>query len=92
MNKVYLLLGSNKGDKTVLLAKAVEELNLISFKPAISSSLYESEPWGFSAQEWFLNQAVLIETDLSPENLLVKILNIEKELGRIREPNIKGYA
>ncbi len=91
MNKVYLLLGSNRGDKAFLLAKTVEKLNLISFKPAISSSLYESEPWGFKAEEWFLNQAVLVETDVSPKDMLALILNIEKELGRIRDASIEGY-
>ena len=70
MHKAYLLLGSNRGNKALLLEKAVERLNSISLKPVISSSLFESEPWGFNAKEWFLNKAVLIETDLSPEVLL----------------------
>ncbi len=91
MHKVYLLLGSNRGNKALLLEKAVERLNSISLKPVISSSLFESEPWGFNAEEWFLNKAVLIETDLSPEVLLSQILNIEKELGRIRGVLKEGY-
>jgi len=91
MHNVYLLLGSNRGNKTLLLEKAVERLNSISLMPVISSSLFESEPWGFNANEWFLNKAVLIETDLSPEVLLSQILNIEKELGRVRGNMKEGY-
>lgn len=91
MHKVYLLLGSNRGNKALLLEKAVERLNSISLNPVISSSLFESEPWGFNANEWFLNKAVLIETDLSPEVLLSQILNIEKELGRVRGVLKEGY-
>ncbi|MBP1672094.1 MAG: folK [Bacteroidetes bacterium] len=91
MHNVYLLLGSNRGNKALLLEKAVERLNSISVKPVISSSLFESEPWGFNAKEWFLNKAVLIETNLSPEVLLSQILNIEKELGRVRGVLKEGY-
>jgi 2-amino-4-hydroxy-6-hydroxymethyldihydropteridine diphosphokinase len=91
MHKAYLLLGSNRGNKALLLEKAVERLNSISLKPVISSSLFESEPWGFNAKEWFLNKAVLIETDYSPEVLLSQILNIEKELGRVRGVLKEGY-
>jgi len=91
MHKVYLLLGSNRGNKALLLEKAVERLSSVSLKRVISSSLFESEPWGFNANEWFLNKAVLIETDLSPESLLSQILKIEKELGRVRGVLKEGY-
>lgn len=84
-------MGSNRGNKALLLEKAVERLNSISLKPVISSSLFESEPWGFNAVEWFLNMAVLIETNLSPEELIYQILNIEKELGRVRGSIKEGY-
>jgi len=91
MHIVYLLLGSNRGNKTALLEKAVERLASISLKPVFSSSFFESEPWGFNAEEWFLNMAVLIETNLSPEDLMSQILNIEKELGRVRGSLKEGY-
>lgn len=82
----YLLLGSNMGDKVSFLHKAVERLQQLSINPAVVSSIYESEPWGFNSKEWFLNQAVKIETDLDPQTLLDKILEIEKNLGRKRNP------
>lgn len=58
---------------------------------AISSS-YESEPWGFEADEWFLNRLVIVETELEPEAMLRQLLEIEKELGRVRHPEAKGYT
>ena len=82
--KTILLLGSNKGDKLSLIERATEMLSYLSSGESILSSLYESEPWGFNADEWFLNRAVLIDTGLNPEELLEKVLEIEEKLGRIR--------
>jgi 2-amino-4-hydroxy-6-hydroxymethyldihydropteridine diphosphokinase len=44
----------------------------------------ESEPWGFDAETTFYNHVLLVETQLSPHQVLNSILDIEKELGRIR--------
>ncbi|EKD31195.1 MAG: 2-amino-4-hydroxy-6-hydroxymethyldihydropteridin epyrophosphokinase [uncultured bacterium] len=91
MHKVYLLIGSNRGEKKILIEKAQERLGLLSVNPVLSSSFYESEPWGFESDEWFLNKAILIETELSPESLLRQILNIETDLGRVRGAQKEGY-
>ena len=48
------------------------------------SPVYRSEPWGFDSDDWFLNQVVRCETACSAEDVLTKILDIEKSLGRIR--------
>lgn len=48
------------------------------------SSVYESEAWGFKADKKFLNQLILIETPLLPNELLARILRIEEKLGRKR--------
>ena len=82
-----LLLGSNRGDKVSLIEKASVMVQELSEGETKLSSLYESEPWGFEADEWFLNRAVLIDTYLDPNELLDKILLIEKELGRVRSGN-----
>ena len=90
-----MLLGSNQGDKIAILQKAGERLQQLSIAPIVVSSLYESEPWGFEAEEWFLNQAVKIETDLKPHDLLRSILEIERSLGRVRQNGdgrIAGYS
>ena len=48
------------------------------------SSLYETEPWGFEHKNWFLNQALKITSFLLPAEVLEKIHDIEKKLGRKR--------
>lgn len=88
MSQVYLLLGSNQGDKVKILQLAIDRLCLLSIKKIVKSSLYESEPWGFEADEWFLNMAVRLETDLDPRDLLKILLKIETELGRVRDDKV----
>ena len=92
METAYLLFGSNLGDKEVLFAQACLLINNRCGRVVKVSSAYESEPWGFEAEEWFLNRVIVLETELSPEGLLDALLQIEKELGRVRNPEVKGYA
>jgi 2-amino-4-hydroxy-6-hydroxymethyldihydropteridine diphosphokinase len=88
--KTILLLGSNRGDKFSLIDQASQMVSDLSTGEIVLSSLYESEPWGFKADEWFLNRAVLIDTEFRPEELLEKVLNIEKKLGRVRGEESKN--
>ena len=88
----YILLGSNMGDKLVLLNNAIEIIESRCGKVIRMSSLYESEPWGFVSDENFVNQAICIETELSAHDLLKELLKIESELGRVRKENQVGYA
>ena len=78
----YLMLGGNIGDRMGYLRRAVELLSCDVGSVIDMSSVYESEPWGFDCKQWFMNQAVVIETKLSPLNLLKNIQRIEKTLGR----------
>lgn len=55
------------------------------------SSAYITEPWGFEADEWFLNELLVVETDLEPDDLMDRLLEIETELGRVRHPEKPGY-
>ena len=55
------------------------------------SAPYESEPWGFETEEWFLNRVIVMETKMGPDDLLRQLLEIEHELGRERHPEIVGY-
>ena len=92
MKEVYLLLGSNRGDRVDFLSKA---LDLIAEKAGIvlaESAVYETEPWGFEDPTPFLNQVVEISTDLVPEELLEQLLTIEARLGRIRPFDSCGCA
>ena len=81
----YLGLGSNLGDRKKNLEIAHERLSqLPNIRITGFSSFYETEPVGYLGQGWFINQAIEIETSLSPMELLEKIQGIEKGLGRER--------
>lgn len=84
MNKlVYLSLGSNLGDRVANLKAAIERLGSLGEVMAVSS-FYETEPVEFTAQPWFLNCAVKLNTEKMPRQLLHRVLDIEKTMGRRR--------
>ncbi len=84
-NTVYLLLGSNLGDRKKNLDDAIEQITVQLGEVFSRSAVYETDAWGKTDQPGFLNQALGLKTTLSPEELLDKVLNIEKELGRVRK-------
>ena len=84
MNGIYLLLGSNMGNRLEYLREAESLLIQSGIQVMDESSIYETEPWGKKNQDWFLNVVLQIETSLSPINLLDELLRIENHLGRIR--------
>ena len=84
MYKVYLLLGSNLGDKLLYLSKAVVEIDKRIGQINAHSSLYETEPWGFSDKNTFINMVVEVQSPLSPNKILERINAIETNLGRKR--------
>ena len=73
------------GDREGNLAKACEYINRQCGDITHASSLYETAAWGKKDQPFFLNQALEIQTGLSPSQLLKKILSIEKQIGRVRK-------
>ena len=89
---VFVLLGSNLGDRELLVNQASKMISERCGKIVAKSRLYESEPWGFKSEHWFLNQVVKIETALSPDDLMKELLEIEKELGRDRSVPHEGYV
>jgi len=84
MSKTSLLLGGNIGDRMQLLGNAAKMINEKIGTIVKSSSVYETEPWGFQSEKPFLNQVIIVETGLSPKGMLKELLNIEKNLGRKR--------
>ncbi|MBS4221069.1 2-amino-4-hydroxy-6-hydroxymethyldihydropteridine diphosphokinase [Bacillus sp. FJAT-49711] len=85
-NIAYLSLGSNIGEREEFLKLAVQKLS--EDKNVIieaCSSIYETDPVGYTDQDQFLNIAVKIATSYSASQLLELCLKIEQELGRIRE-------
>lgn len=79
----YVGLGSNLGDRQQQVTRAMD---LLAGMPGIrglrSSSLYESEPWGFKDQPPFVNAVARVETDLGPLQLMILLRRIEAMLGR----------
>jgi 2-amino-4-hydroxy-6-hydroxymethyldihydropteridine diphosphokinase len=85
MNKhIFLLLGTNQGDKLGNLTAARTSIQKISGRVIKSSKVYKTSPWGKSDQEDFYNQAIEIVSPLPPEKLLESILEIETQIGRTR--------
>ena len=88
MSLVYLILGGNRGNRREIIASAIDLVTSKIGSKISTSSLYESESWGF-ASELFVNQVIAIETNLSPQEILIASQQIELQLGRIR--NSGGY-
>ncbi len=80
---VYLSLGSNMGDRAANLREAIDRLASLGEVVAVSS-FYETEPVEFTAQPWFLNCAIKLNTEKMPRQLLNGVLNIERTMGRQR--------
>jgi 2-amino-4-hydroxy-6-hydroxymethyldihydropteridine diphosphokinase len=85
---VYLSLGSNVGNREDHLRDAIARLGEGRRMVAVSS-FYETEPVEFTEQAWFLNCAVALETDETPEPLMAAVLQIE-EIGGRRRTQKKG--
>lgn len=82
MHRVFLSLGSNLGDRVHYLDKGKRLLSTMAGAVKKVSSVYETEPWGFSPGNNFLNMAALLETSLEPAELLAVIQRIESLCGR----------
>ncbi len=86
-----LLLGSNLGDSLGMLKKSCTDLLLSVGEITAYSKIYKSDSWGFDAPTPFLNQALLVKSQLSPLELLHGIHSIERKLGRVRTEE-KNYT
>ncbi|NLN31466.1 MAG: 2-amino-4-hydroxy-6-hydroxymethyldihydropteridine diphosphokinase [Bacteroidales bacterium] len=86
---VFLGLGTNLGDREENLRKALLLTGEHMGRIIEESSVYETEPRGFTSRISFLNMAVKLETGLDPSGLLGKALMLETMMGRLRKG--KGY-
>lgn len=87
MARVYFLLGGNLGDRERILSDAIDMMSKSIGSLVMSSAIYETEPWGFDHELNFLNQVVVLDSDLEGIEILDITQGIEKELGRIRKKN-----
>ena len=84
MNIVFLQLGSNLGDRELLLKDAIAAIENRVGDVVNFSKVYESAPWRVEGQDNFLNQILKIKTTLLACEVLSIVLNIEEQLGRVR--------
>ena len=79
----FIGLGSNIGDKVEHCRKAVSSvLALDNHRLLARSSLYRTQPLGYTAQDWFVNGVIKVETDLRAHGLFRSLKALESSLGR----------
>ncbi|MDY6863629.1 MAG: 2-amino-4-hydroxy-6-hydroxymethyldihydropteridine diphosphokinase [Thermodesulfobacteriota bacterium] len=82
-NIAFIGVGSNKGDLLQNYENAIKKISLIDkIKILKKSSLYKTEPWGYTEQKWFINGVIKISTSFMPLDLLNSLKNIEQESGK----------
>ena len=91
MHTVYLSLGSNLGNRKRLLREAIALISSDVGCVERESSFIETEPWGFSSPNKFLNCCVKVMTALAPRQLLGATQRIERELGRTMKSEYGVY-
>ncbi len=82
--KYFLCLGTNLGSRKRNLERAVELLTKAGIHIISASSVYKTEPVGILTGPWFYNQVLEVKTDFAPEELLLCVKSIEKQMGRVR--------
>lgn len=83
-------MGSNKGDRMHHLQSAVNTIDKRIGSVLACASVYETPAWGFDGHP-FLNSCLLVDSSLSPKDMMQELLNIETEHGRVRDQK-KGYS
>ena len=83
MRKIYLSIGSNKGNRYSFIKEALRLIRKDIGKVILMSKIYETKSWGFQSDD-FLNICIMIKSDLLQSELLNKLKNIEDKIGRIR--------
>ncbi|HTB21016.1 MAG TPA: 2-amino-4-hydroxy-6-hydroxymethyldihydropteridine diphosphokinase [Bryobacteraceae bacterium] len=84
MKTAFLALGSNVGDREANLREAVNRLDSDEIRVVRRSSLYETAPRELLDQPLFLNAVLQVETGLFPMQLLARVREIERQMGRRR--------
>jgi 2-amino-4-hydroxy-6-hydroxymethyldihydropteridine diphosphokinase len=82
LKHVFIALGSNVGDRAAQLRQAREQIAAPDLRIVRASSIYETAPRDIEDQPWFLNQVIECETDLFPRQLLARLKQIERAMGR----------
>ena len=91
MARAILVMGGNVGEMKPRLRQAQQLINDRIGIVLHCSHVYESKAWGFDGDD-FKNQAMVVDTDLTPEELLAAVQEIERDLGRDREAEARDKA
>jgi len=90
MNKIFLIIGGNIGDRKKNLETAAALIEKHIGKIIRSSKIYETDAWGITNQPTFYNQVLIAESKIPAQKVIEEILKIEEEMGRVR--TIKNAA
>lgn len=82
--RTLILLGSNQGEPMEQLEVAKREIAATLGVICQQSQIYQTAAWGNTEQPDFLNQVVMLETDLAPGKLMQRLLALEQKMGRVR--------
>ena len=85
MEKLVLIIGGNLGDRLLLIQQARKILSEKLGPELNASSIFETEAWGGASKGSYLNQVLIFESQLEPEQVLDIIQQIERRLERVRE-------
>lgn len=88
---VYLALGANLGDRQRSIRQAIVRIAEQIGPVERQSSLYETQPWGFSSSNAFINACICCRTTMSPFQVLRATQKIEKEMGRMEKTHDEVY-
>lgn len=83
-------IGTNTGNRLKNLEHALNKLHFKVGEVLKTSSVYKTQPWGFESKRWFYNAVFVLKSSCVPQILMQKLLEIEKEMGRVRGEN--GYT
>ena len=89
---LYLALGTNLGDRRANLLRALDLIGKRIGQVVRTSSFLQTEPWGFSSTNTFLNAACMVHTTLEPMQCLECTQQIEREMGRTQKSVHGVYA
>ncbi len=92
MNVAYLCLGGNIGDREFYFIEAIKFIKAQTGNIISLSKFYETEAWGTDHQQAYLNCCLKLNTKLNSSELIQQLLDIEKQLGRIRNPSNQYQA
>ncbi len=84
MNKIFIEIGGNEGDRLKNIRTAIKLIAQFVGEIKAQSSIFETPPWGFKSEQYFYNQVLLVDSILPFQELLSKTLLIEKQMGRVR--------